>query len=52
MMYSIIHPTYNEEHFSIPELIMDLERREIGLDWEVTWNGIGKGKKAVDYPQK
>lgn len=51
MMYSIIHPTYNEEHFSIPELIMDLERREMGLDWEITWNGRGTGDKASDFPQ-
>lgn len=51
MMFSIIHPTYKEYHFSIPELIMDLERLNIGLDWEITWNDKGIGKKASDFPQ-
>ena len=50
-MYSIQHPTYRPQHFSIPELVMDLERKNIGLDWEITWNDELTGRKASLYPQ-
>lgn len=50
-MYSIKHPTYKVEHFTIQELVMHLEQTDMGLDWEITYNDEPLGRKASLYPQ-